>query len=307
MVDGILTDAAWKQASPLTVKTTGGPPVVFRAVTSQGKVFVQAAWADSTKNDMDTPWVFDGSSWVNQPGDDVLILLWNINNSITGFNARGASLVDQTPRDFARVRGFVIQGRKPSKGLWPGRNQKGDIWDLALGLTNPLGLANDLYMGVDPEYLKDPANKQPRLVTLSDAYTEGTPWTRNLATGAAGSSGPAYRFKPGRNPRNTPRPTIADLAPLQPGETIPAGEVAPYYVFETGKNWGGSMDDVTGKGIWKPGKWETEMGRKLISGNSDDIQFSLKPGPNYFVFSAMIRNGDSKYYPSPPVALEIDE
>jgi hypothetical protein len=304
-VDGVLSDPAWTTAVPLTVETRNGPPVKLRAVINSGRVYIQASWADSTKNDMDTPWFYDGATWKKEPGDDVLILLWNIDNSINDFNDRGASIVKQMPRSFARVRGFEIPGVKPKTGLWPGRNQKGDIWDLALGLTNPLGLANDLYMGVDPKYLENPADRQPKLVTLSDAYTTGTPWIKNFTEMPDGTTQPIYRFKTGRNPDNTPKPTLGDVEQIQPGDTPAIGEISPYYIFENGKNWGGSMDDVKGKGVWRSGVWETEMSRKLNTGNKDDIRFDLKSGPNYFVFSAMIRDGDSEYYSSPPIALEI--
>lgn len=42
-----------------------------------------------------------------------------------------------------------------------------------------------------------------------------------------------------------------------------------------------SRKDVKAKGIWNDGKWVIEFCRDLMTGNEDDIQFSLKSGKKY--------------------------
>jgi hypothetical protein len=49
------------------------------------------------------------------------------------------------------------------------------------------------------------------------------------------------------------------------------GEILPRYTFNKPT---GSRNDVKAKGTWQDGRWTIEFGRKLITGNQDDIQFT---------------------------------
>lgn len=276
----------------------------MRAVRTSKGLSIQSSWSDNTKNDLDTPWKFSGGSWTKEPADDVIILVWNINDSIPGFNTRGGSMIKQNPRSFARVRGFTIElpdyEEKIGQPL-----PSGDIWDLALGLTNPLNLANDMYLAPEKALNKESENAPLVLTAQSDAFLYGTPWSKNVTVGPDGQERPIYRFREGKTVENTPFPTTVDTVLITETDVWQEGQTVPYYLFEEGKNWGGSMDDVAAKGVYADGVWTTEMKRKLVTSNKDDIQFKLKPGKNYFVFSIMIRDGDSNYYPSPPISLEL--
>lgn len=304
-VDGDLSDTAWQKATPLTVSTAGGPRMTIRAVRTGEKLYIQSLWSDKTKNDMDTPWRFSAGSWTKGPSDDVFILVWNINDSIPGFNKQGGLIIKQNPRPFARVRGFTIElpnyKKKKSQPL-----PSGDIWDLALGLTNPLKLANDMYLSPIKKANDKSEKELLVLATQSDAFIYGSPWTKNVTVGSDGQERPIYRFKDGRTVENTPFPTISDMVPITETDVFQEGQTVPYYLFEKGKSWGGSMDDVAAKGVYKDGIWMAEFARNLNTKNKDDINFLLKPGRNYYVFSAMIRDADSDYYPSPPISLELD-
>lgn len=304
-VDGGLSDDVWKDAKLLTVTTSGGPNVTMRAVRTAKRLYVQSSWTDSTKNDLDTPWRFSNGAWVKGPADDVIILVWNINGSIPGFNTRGGSMIKQDPRPFARVRGFNIE--LPDYKKKAGQpTPSGDIWDLALGLTNPLSLANDMYLAPD-KTLKEKSENAPLILTAqSDSFLYGRPWIKNVIVGPDGIERPIYRFKEGKTVENTPFPTVADVVLITETDVVQEGETVPYYLFAKGKNWGGSMDDVAAKGVYKDGIWTAEFGRKLKTGHKDDINFAIKPGRNYYVFSVMLRDGDSDYYPSPPVSLELE-
>jgi hypothetical protein len=49
------------------------------------------------------------------------------------------------------------------------------------------------------------------------------------------------------------------------------GETLPRYVMQRPTD---SRSDVRAKGVWQDGRWTVEFGRKLITGNRDDIQFN---------------------------------
>lgn len=311
-VDGRLDDGAWRRARQLTVETAGGPKVELKAVRTADRIYVQARWLDSTKNDLDSPWRYDGVRWTNGSPDDVLVLFWNIENSIKDFNTRGAAAVQQQPRPEAAIKGLYIEGERPKRGLWAGKDQRGDVWDLALGLSNPLGKANDLYFAIDPDYLRLPAVIPPRITVQHDepiSHMESSsskmPWIKNRLV-VSGSVQPKYRFKDGLTYLTRPYPTMADVVEIASADRFEAGDVIPYYIYGRSKTSGTSMDDVAAKGAYKDGLWTAELARKLDTSHKDDIQFTLKPGKNYFVFSVMIRDGGSKYYSSPPISLELE-
>jgi len=49
------------------------------------------------------------------------------------------------------------------------------------------------------------------------------------------------------------------------------GDILPRYTMQQPS---GSRSDVRAKGIWQNGRWTIEFGRKLVTGNLDDIQFA---------------------------------
>lgn len=55
-----------------------------------------------------------------------------------------------------------------------------------------------------------------------------------------------------------------------------AGETLPQFVPQTPT---GSRADIRAKGVWSNGEWCLEFGRKLVTGNADDVQF--EPGKEY--------------------------
>jgi hypothetical protein len=54
------------------------------------------------------------------------------------------------------------------------------------------------------------------------------------------------------------------------------GDILPRYIV---KPPAGSRGDVRAKGVWQNGRWTIELGRKLVTANQDDIQFT--PGKKY--------------------------
>lgn len=49
------------------------------------------------------------------------------------------------------------------------------------------------------------------------------------------------------------------------------GDILPRYILRQPT---GSRSDVRAKGVWQNGKWTIELGRKLVTANRDDIQFT---------------------------------
>jgi hypothetical protein len=56
------------------------------------------------------------------------------------------------------------------------------------------------------------------------------------------------------------------------------GDIQDQYVSQQPD---GSRADIKAKGVWKSGIWTVEFGRKLDTGNDDDVQFSAVSGKSY--------------------------
>lgn len=94
VIDGRIDEAAWKRTSAVVVPLRGEAGVEARTVSlkalSDGtNIYIAASYKDTTPRKMNLAWEYDGAKWARGSYDDSLSLVWNINDSVPGFNTEG--------------------------------------------------------------------------------------------------------------------------------------------------------------------------------------------------------------------------
>lgn len=272
VIDGQV-DELWAQARPLQIKLIGGAnfggqgstTVELRAVYTDDSIYFLAQWDDPTESLRRAPWQKqpDGT-WkkLADPNDkggdnnlyyeDKLAFIWNINDSIQGFNQSGC---------FVTCHAGENPDKKPYGNKYTAKEGEiGDIWHWKAVRTGPVSQIDDQYVDntrYDPE-------KAPEAGRKSDPRFAGGYVDNPLADGK-----PKWAL-----PENKPAPPywIYDTAKValddskyQAGHEVPSIVVAPFL---------GDRGDITAKAVYKDGKWTLEWGRKLNTGSRFDVQFT---------------------------------
>lgn len=255
VLDGQVDDA-WSKAKPVTIHVNGGinkgeTDVTLKALYSQDTVYFLAQYKDPTQSLRRQPWVKqqDGS-WKKLPGseayEDKLALLWNVNNSIRGFNEQGCAVTCHA----------TTPGRDRPLKYTNAEGELGDIWHLKTVRTAPVGQIDDQYL--DNDIKSEEAGRK------SDAKTGGG-YTDNVKEG---SKTPPYAL-----PGNKPAPPYwimasekepFDDSKYKAGDEVPGIVIAPL---------AGDRGDISAKAVWKDGMWTVEWSRKLQTGSKTDVQF----------------------------------
>lgn len=262
IIDGQI-DAVWESAPEIVVPVAGGAnnpstDVHLKSIYEGDKVYFLAVWKDPTGSLRRFPWQkqADGTWKKLQAGadqdentyyEDKLAMIWDINDSIVGFNTAGCFTTCHAGE----------AGKPYGNKYTPGPGQIGDIWHWKGVRTNPVGQVDDQYVD-DTRYDKD---KAPEAGRHSDPKTEGG-YKDNVN---ADKTGPAF------------------TSPTQPGTYwILDSEKQPFVdIYKTDDEIAGIIDspiigdrgDITGKGTYANGEWTLEIERKLVTGSQYDVQF----------------------------------
>lgn len=262
-------EALWNKSKPITIAVSGGAnksatQITLKSVYTKDSVYFLAEWADPTESLHRMPWQkqADGSwkkletSTTHQENtnyEDKFSFIWNINDSIAGFNQQGCMVTCHA-------------GEKPANSGFGSKytakpGELGDIWHWKSVRTNPVNQVDDQYVD-SARYDKD---KAPEAGRHSDPKTSGGYKDNETAD----KKMPAYSLKD-----NKPTPpywildaekVAFDATKYKAGELVPGILVAPFI---------GDRGDISGKGVYKDGKWTLEWGRKLTTGSQYDVQYS---------------------------------
>lgn len=305
-IDGKATETAWAKAPAAKIVTQSGPAVTMKALYTRDNIYLTASWADTTKSDVQRVWTYRSGQWQDGSPDDSFSVLWDIDDSLAGFDKSGCGpLCHKRGSDPASWRMEII-GPPPSPTLWPGRRQRGDMWDLSLAISNVKGLVSDYYFAVNQEYLKSPALVTPRIYRQNDLFSESAPWQKNLASAGANGAGPAYAYKPGLSIATTPYPSVDQMTPVTGDTIFREGDQLPFIIFSAPEaSWRDSKADVQGKGFWKNGVWTVEISRPLQTGQTDDIAFDPRADRDYLFAVAVFNATILGHTPSPPATLRF--
>jgi hypothetical protein len=250
-------------------------------------------WQDTAPQTGVLWWEYDGIKWTrNYDTDDKISFFWNINKSIPGFDTLGCSVLCH--KDANGKFRLGLAGQRTPDGPWPGIHYMADAWKWAPGVMNLKDTVDDGIFAAPKEARERPETVNSVVVSLVfDGGDAGTKqwFTRNpnAATPeekAQGITKPAYMPKPGYDLSKNPFPNMKDMVPITDYSIFKAGDKLPmmvYFDLSSVKNKvdfpeghpSGSRMDIVGRGVWADDMYTLEFGRKLDTGNADDVQFKL--------------------------------
>jgi hypothetical protein len=300
MLDGDGSDAAWGGAAPVTVTASGGAnfpggstEVTMRTVYTNDRLYMLVIWNDSTDSYDRFPWMFDAGmgKWYqkNLENDtkavanyeDKLAFLWNINDTIAGYNENGCGVTCH----------FSTPGRdKPLKYTNAG-GELGDIWHWKRVRTGPVGQTDDQYLDNDTVAKEAGRKSDPK---TGGGYSNNNQ-TLNFTDDPANSTAVPKYIYPGATGMQAyyVLDTDLDAAAVKvtgvytngtlvtaSGMLVPdAGSHLPGIIIGKIKGDRGEIDTAS---AWADGKWTLEIARNLTTGSSKDVQFSDLSKPYYF-------------------------
>ena len=270
-IDGQASDAVWANAKAGTVHVNGGinkgeTDVILKSVYTPDSVYFLAQYKDPTESLRRQPWVKqqDGS-WKAVPGgeayEDKFALLWNINDTVKGFNQQGCAVACHA----------VTPGRDRPLKYTNADGELGDIWHVKTVRTIPVGQIDDQYLDND--------TKAEEAGRKSDTKTAGG-YADNIT---AGQKTPPFAL-----PGNKPAPPYwimdsekvpFDDSKYKAGDEVPGILIAPL---------AGDRGDISAKAVWKDGTWTIEWSRKLQTGSKTDVQFD--PTKEFYFGAAVFDN-----------------
>ncbi|MBI5858219.1 MAG: hypothetical protein HZB42_11310 [Sphingobacteriales bacterium] len=327
-IDGTI-DAMWANSSTLEFSTavpevtgdvfrgyTGNiiPSVKIRSAYDDNNIYFLVEWADPTQSLKRNPWYFDPVTkrWAQESGtygftsspyrppfyEDKMAFLWNINNSVSGWNNgtcykschTGLPAADGSSRHYTNFPTEKID-MWHWKSVRGGVNAGNQIHDQVQNNSYPNGRTSD--PGVDVYQNNTQTLNQPGIGSVSvpkyiipgrNDYgwimnTEVTAGTAKLIT-AIDANGVL---------------TLGDATTIDPNVgtdyqrigSYSSGGVGPKVIpgLTLNDSYTGSMGDISCKAVWSGGSWTMEFKRALKTSDTvNDIDFSSL-ADQYFGFA----------------------
>ena len=266
-------DPAWAKAKSLSIPLSGGmnfkdgsTTASMKAVYSGDMLYLLLQYNDPTQSVRRSPYQkqADGS-WkkVSDPDDkggdnnkyyeDKFAILWNIGNSIKGFNEQGCMVACHAGEP----------GKAFGNKYTAAEGELGDIWHMKSIRTGSIGQTDDQYLD-STRFDKDKAPEAGRKSDPKAAggYSDiklvnGKPEFMNKNGVAANKKGGTYYLKE------------EDKAPFDDSKFKPGDEVASIMVAP----FTGDRGEIAASMKWVGGKWTAVMSRKLATGSKFDVQF----------------------------------
>lgn len=283
-LDGVGTDAAWASAKPLTVKLSGGAnfggtgetTATLKAVTSGDMIYFMLQYADPTQSLRRGPYQkqADGT-WkkLSDPNDkggddnvyyeDKWSIIWNINDSIAGFNQNGCAVLCH-----------VGEGKPFGNKYASKEGELGDMWHLK-------GSRNGVNGQVDDQFV-DHTRYDPK--TSPNAGRKGDPGGSDYRSFSLVNGKPEFMNKDGKaaNAGGTYYIKDGDQVAFDDGKFKAGDEVASYIVLKLL----GDRGDIQVAYRWNSGTYTYEVARKLVTGSKYDVQFNNMDRTYYFGVAA---------------------
>ncbi len=284
-LESLADDPLWAKAAATTAKLSGGANLkdgsttaTIKAAYTSDVLYMLVQWEDPTQSSRRSPFVkqADGT-WkkLSDPDDkgsdnnkyyeDKLAMIWNIGNSIKGFNDAGCF--------------SVCHAGEPGKAFGnkytASAGEVGDIWHWKSVRTGPVGQADDQFVD-DTRYDKD---KAPEAGRKSDAKTSG-----GYADIALKDGKPEFMSKDAKpaNAGGTYWLLDSDKVPFDDSKFKSGDEVASILIAPAV----GDRGDISAAAAWKDGKWTLVLSRKLVTGSKTDVQFDKLDATYYFGIAA---------------------
>ena len=284
--NALAADPAWAGARPLNVILSGGrnfggkgeTNATMKAVYAGDTLYMLLQYADPTDSIRRGPYQkqADGS-WkklvdpADKGGDDNVYyedkwaMIWNVGNSIKGFETQGCMALCHEG-----------QGKPYGNKYTPGEGQIGDIWHMKGSRTAPLGFVDDQYV----DHTRYDAKASPNAGRKSDpggtrgeyngfSLVDGKPQFMSRDAKPANAGG-AYYIRRG------------DEVPFDDSKFKAGDEVASFIINPLE----GDRADIRVVNAWKDGMRTSVVSRKLVTGSKFDVQFDNLGGRYAFGLAA---------------------
>lgn len=270
-LDGV-TDPVWDSADEASFQVVGGAntsstQIAVKSVYTRDRVYFLFRWDDPTESFRRFPWVkqtdgtwkrlTDGPSGdENVYYEDKLAVIWNIDNSISGFNQAGCMMACHAG-----------EAGKPYGNKYTGNSgEKGDIWHWKSVRTGSVAQTDDQYLDDARWSATVPEAGRHSDPSLGGGYKDN----KNEA-----GTAPAYMAPSGANQGYWL--LDADKVPFvdtfQPGDEVASILVAPLT---------GDRGELPTMAQHSGGTWTLELSRSLVTGSDKDVQFTDLAQPYYF-------------------------
>jgi hypothetical protein len=290
VVDGDLSDAAWRAANAVEIHTVRGinfpgseVTVRVRAVHDQQNAYFLFEWPDATRSQKHLPLIKTDKGW------RVLEHRYGIQDENDYYEDKFGVML-ATSSELAGA-GSSHLGAHPVSGKPGSPNERGlhytsdgsivDVWHWKSVRTNPLAQVDDNYFGPPMEPDADPKKRYTGGYT-QDPKTAGG-FIQNWKKLEDGMVEPLHLPKdpslvadlqaadldPNATDSGQWSLALADTVPYsRAADTYPVGTILPSVIID--KPFEGDRGDVRGVGVWRDGWWHLEVTRRLNTGSQFD-------------------------------------
>lgn len=302
-LDGVANDALWQSAPKTNIHAvkganfggTGETTGSIQAAYMGDMIYVLLQYKDATLNYQRSPYQkqADGS-WKqlkdaddkggdnNKYYEDKAALIWNINDSIFGFDRRGCQIACHAGEP----------GKPYGNKYTEEAGELGDIWHVKNVRTSPVGQVDDQWLD-NTRYDKEKAEGAGRHGDPKTgggykdiALKDGKPEFMNKDGKPANAGGTYWVVKGNEVP--------FDDSKFKAGDEVAAIMIAPIQ---------GDAGDIPAGVKWDNGVWTVEMARKLVTGSKHDVQFD-DLGKKYGFGVAFFDNAQVRHaYQEKPLSL----
>lgn len=322
-LDGVLDDAAWAQARPVTIHTQQGEnlggggesTVTVKAVHDGSKVYFAFQWDDPTRSLRRVPVIKKADGWwtldagndradVNKFYEDKFSVVFSDKASLGGAGATGLgpSPIDGKPVPL-NERGLHYTTDGSYVDMWQWKASRGGV----------LGRVDDHYFGPPRDatqaekdgnaryqggYWNDPGKAYYSYNNNFERKNERKPVSlRRLPKDLAATQAAMgkYDLNPDSVDPETSRwfMTEAETEPYtaEADAKIPVGTVLPGVLIMG--DYEGDRADITGGAKWKDGKWTLETVRNLATGSKFDKDFA--PGKDLYMWVAVFDHTQTRH------------
>ena len=304
-LDGMANDPIWQSAPKTNLHAvkganfggTGETTGTLQAAYMGDMIYFLLQYKDATLNYQRSPYQkqADGS-WkqLKDPDDkggdnnkyyeDKAALIWNIGDSIFGFDRRGCQIACHAGEP----------GKPYGNKYTEEEGEIGDIWHVKTVRMGPVGHVDDQRL----DHVRFDKEKSPGAGRHSDPKTGGAYTNIKLKDGKS-----EFMNKNGKaaNKGGTYWLMKDDAVPFDNSKFQPGDEVAAIMIAAPE----GDRGDIKAGVKWDNGMWTVEIARKLVTGSKHDVQFD-DMGKTYTFGVAMFDNAQVRHaYMEKPLKLEF--
>ncbi len=282
VVDGKV-DKVWDTVRATKVVASEGPQgdveISLKALYTDKDVYFLFQWPDKTAS-LNRLYEFDGKEWKKvKGGEDRFNLMWDVDNSIKGFAAKGC-----TAACHKQDKKVTLKTNGPGERM--------DVWHWKAQRSNPAGYADDQWLGHELKKQGDEESARGNDAKTAGGYTDN--WDPQAKR-------PKYGFKDGV--KAGPALLKKDAVEIKDSAKFKAGDRLPREVLEKPV---GSRGDIEARAVWERGRWTLELRRARDTGDREhDVQFTDAARPYYFGISVHDNAGDEDHSHTGQTALRL--